>query len=82
MADDVVTFERIGNQVTGHCPEALQDKLEIRGLGIINLRKLVGDHVIAPNSPLNTVIELNSNNQEEERILEPVVKDSNIRASF
>ncbi len=59
VADDAPEFT-IGNdqQIMGRCPTLLQDFLEIRGLGVINIRKLFGDSSIARHHPLDLIIEL------------------------
>ncbi|ATE61395.1 HPr(Ser) kinase/phosphatase [Thauera sinica] len=44
VADDVVEFSRIGPTVLeGRCPEMLQDFIEVRGLGIVNIRTVFGE---------------------------------------
>ncbi|MBS0510221.1 MAG: HPr kinase/phosphorylase [Proteobacteria bacterium] len=44
VADDVVEFARIGpNVLEGRCPEMLQDFIEVRGLGILNIRTVFGE---------------------------------------
>ncbi|THF62197.1 HPr(Ser) kinase/phosphatase [Pseudothauera rhizosphaerae] len=44
VADDVVEFARVTPTVLeGRCPELLQDFIEVRGLGIINIRTIFGE---------------------------------------
>ncbi|MBN8441995.1 MAG: HPr kinase/phosphorylase [Thauera sp.] len=44
VADDVVEFARIAPTVLeGRCPEMLQDFIEVRGLGIVNIRTVFGE---------------------------------------
>ncbi|HRP22387.1 MAG TPA: HPr(Ser) kinase/phosphatase [Thauera sp.] len=44
VADDVVELSRIAPTVLeGRCPELLQDFIEVRGLGIINIRTIFGE---------------------------------------
>ena len=44
VADDVVEFSRIAPTVLeGRCPPMLQDFIEVRGLGIINIRTIFGE---------------------------------------
>ena len=39
VADDAVVFSLANNEtLIGNCPELLQDFLEVRGLGILNIR--------------------------------------------
>lgn len=43
VADDAPEFRRIAhNIVEGSCPELLRDFLEVRGLGVINIRRMYG----------------------------------------
>jgi len=44
VADDVVEFSRIAPTVLeGRCPAMLQDFIEVRGLGILNIRTIFGE---------------------------------------
>jgi HPr kinase/phosphorylase len=44
VADDIVEFSRIAPTVLeGRCPELLQDFIEVRGLGILNIRTIFGE---------------------------------------
>ena len=44
VADDVVELSRIAPTVLeGRCPEMLQDFIEVRGLGLINIRTIFGE---------------------------------------
>ncbi|MSP86855.1 MAG: HPr kinase/phosphorylase [Methylotenera sp.] len=59
IADDVVDFFRISpERVEGRCPTLLQDFLEVRGLGILNIRALFGDNSVKPTKPLDLIIQL------------------------
>lgn len=59
VADDIVDFFRISpERIEGRCPELLQDFLEVRGLGILNIRALFGDNSIKPTKPLDLIIQL------------------------
>lgn len=59
IADDVVDFYRITpERLEGRCPLLLQDFLEVRGLGILNIRALFGDNAIKPTKPLDLIIQL------------------------
>lgn len=59
IADDIVDFYRISpERVEGRCPELLQDFLEVRGLGILNIRALFGDNAVKPTKPLDLMIQL------------------------
>lgn len=59
IADDVVDFFRISpERIEGRCPALLQDFLEVRGLGILNIRALFGDNAVKPTKPLDLIIQL------------------------
>lgn len=59
VADDIVDFYRISpERVEGRCPALLQDFLEVRGLGILNIRALFGDNAVKPTKPLDLIIQL------------------------
>ena len=59
VADDIVDFFRISpERIEGRCPELLQDFLEVRGLGILNIRALFGDNAVKPTKPLDLIIQL------------------------
>ncbi len=61
VADDSPLFSRIAPDIiNGSCPKALQDFLEVRGLGIINVRELFGDSAIKKNKYLKLIVHLQS----------------------
>lgn len=59
VADDIVDFFRVAPaRLEGRCPELLQDFLEVRGLGILNIRELYGDNAVKPTKQLDLIIQL------------------------
>jgi HPr kinase/phosphorylase len=59
VADDAPDMTLIGPDVIdGTCPPLLQDCLEVRGLGILNVRAMFGDSAIKPNKYLRLIIHL------------------------
>ncbi len=59
VADDAVKLEHQGGaDIVASCPPALQDLMEIRGLGLINLRTTLGDAAIFPQHPLHFITNL------------------------
>ena len=59
IADDAPEFTQISPDVIdGTCPEALQDCLEVRGLGVLNVREMFGDAAIKLNKFLRLIIRL------------------------
>jgi HPr kinase/phosphorylase len=59
IADDAPEFTVIAPDVVdGTCPEVLQDCLEVRGLGVLNVREMFGDTAIKRNKYLRLLIHL------------------------
>ncbi len=58
VADDVVMLERSDSSITGHASELGADLLQIRGLGIINMRALYGESATAQSCRVGLVVEL------------------------
>lgn len=66
VADDAVEFTRTAaNAVVGTCPAAIRDHLEVRGLGIINIREMFGAAAILRSKRLRLAIELRRMSVEE-----------------
>lgn len=59
VADDAIEFraDRHGG-IVGRCPPLLEGFIEVRGLGILNLRRLYGDAALAAEAPLDLIIDL------------------------
>lgn len=57
ISDDVVTIKKIGDILEGSSPELTKEHLEIRGLGIVNVRDLFGVSAIGHNKQINLCIE-------------------------
>ena len=59
VADDMADFYRVSpERLEGRCPPLLQDFLEVRGLGILNIRELFGDNAVKPTKPLDLIVQL------------------------
>ena len=59
IADDAPRFARIAPDILeGTCPETLRDFLEVRGLGILNIRAMFGEGAVLRSKPLNLIIDL------------------------
>jgi HPr kinase/phosphorylase len=58
IADDVVLLEKRDGSITGLATEMGADVLQIRGLGIINIRALYGESATAPSCRIGLVVEL------------------------
>ena len=59
IADDAPLFSRIAPDIiVGTAPDVLQDFLEVRGLGILNVREMYGDSAIKPSKYLKLIVDL------------------------
>ena len=59
IADDVVEFYRIAPEtLEGRCPPLLRDFLEVRGLGVLNIRTIFGESVLRPRKNLKLIVHL------------------------
>jgi len=59
IADDAPEFSRVApDTIRGQCPEALQNFLEVRGLGILNVRDMFGDSAMKPSKKLQLIVTL------------------------
>jgi HPr kinase/phosphorylase len=59
VADDVVEVSRIGPDVLeGRCPELLKDFLEVRGLGLLNIRTVFGETACRRKMKLRLIVHL------------------------
>ncbi len=59
VADDAPEFTQIAPDVLdGTCPEMIQDLLEVRGLGVLNIREMFGDTAVKHNKYLRLIIHL------------------------
>ncbi|NEX19160.1 HPr(Ser) kinase/phosphatase [Thiorhodococcus mannitoliphagus] len=66
IADDAPRFARIAPEtIEGTCPETLRDFLEVRGLGILNIRAMFGEGAVLRNKTLNLVIDLKPLDQQQ-----------------
>lgn len=58
VSDDSVRVRRIGKRLTGSSPEVTFEYLEIRGLGIVNVRELFGISSVCESMSIDLCIEL------------------------
>src|SRR5436190_8901416 len=59
VADDVVEVSRIAaNALEGRCPAMLKDFLEVRGLGLLNIRTIFGETAVRPKMKLKVIAHL------------------------
>lgn len=58
VSDDVAIIKKIDDRLEGSSPELTREHLEIRGLGILNIRYLFGVSAIGETTPIDLCIEL------------------------
>jgi HPr kinase/phosphorylase len=69
IADDVVELYRIGPEtVEGRCPALLKDFLEVRGLGVLNIRTIFGEAALRPRKNLKLIVHLGKPSVRAERL--------------
>jgi HPr kinase/phosphorylase len=65
VADDIVEFYRISpDTLEGRCPGVLRDFLEVRGIGILNIRTIFGETAVRPRKLLRLVVHLEDHSNE------------------
>jgi len=69
IADDVTELYRIGPEtVEGRCPVLLKDFLEVRGLGVLNIRSIFGEAALRPRKNLKLIVHLGKPTTRMERL--------------
>jgi HPr kinase/phosphorylase len=64
VADDVVDFALIAqNTIEGRCPELLQNLLEIRGIGLLDIKAIFGETAVRRKMRLKLIVQLVRSNQ-------------------
>ncbi|MDE7215924.1 MAG: HPr(Ser) kinase/phosphatase [Clostridia bacterium] len=58
IADDAVIVKRVRNELVGKAPEKIKDFIEVRGLGIIDIRNMYGVGAVLESEYINLVIHL------------------------
>jgi HPr kinase/phosphorylase len=61
IADDAPEFARITpDTLQGSCPPLLRDFLEVRGLGVLNVRAMFGEGAVQQRETLNLIVNMRS----------------------
>ena len=73
ISDDITRFSRISPDVIeGRSPQLLTDFMEVRGLGVVNIRAMFGANSLKRNKPLRLIVNMvqltTDNNTEFDRI--------------
>jgi HPr kinase/phosphorylase len=59
VADDVVELQQIApDTIQARCPPMLRDFLEVRGLGVLNIRSIFGETAVRPRKALRLIVQL------------------------
>jgi len=58
VADDAINLKRVGETILGEAPDILKEHLEIRGLGIINIRELFSVSAVTDSKAVSLCIQL------------------------
>ncbi len=59
VADDIVELSQIGpDTLQGRCPPLLKDFLEVRGIGVLNIRSIFGETAVRPKKNLKVIVHL------------------------
>jgi HPr kinase/phosphorylase len=65
VADDIVEIYRISpDTLEGRCPGVLRDFLEVRGIGILNIRTIFGETAVRPRKLLKLMVHLEDHSHE------------------
>jgi HPr kinase/phosphorylase len=66
VADDAVDFARLGpDYIEGRCPTILRDLLEVRGLGLLDIRTIFGETAVRRKLKLRLIVQLVRRNDGE-----------------
>jgi HPr kinase/phosphorylase len=59
VADDAVELFQIGPEtLQGRCPSLLRDFLEVRGIGVLNIKAIFGETAVRPRKTLRLIVHL------------------------
>jgi HPr kinase/phosphorylase len=65
VADDIVELFRISpDTIEARCPEVLRDFLEVRGIGVLNIRTIFGETAVRPRKLLKLIVHLEDHSNE------------------
>lgn len=68
VADDVVELARVGpNTIEGHCPKLLANLLEVRGLGLLDIKAIFGETAVRRKMRLRMIVHLVKHSTLEEQ---------------
>ncbi len=80
IADDAPEFVRTGPDILdGRSPSVLKDFMEVRGLGVLNIRDMYGDNALKRNKYLRLIVHLKRLSQDEYAQLDRLEGERKIR---
>ena len=66
VADDIVELYRVSpDTIEGRCPAVLKDFLEVRGIGVLNIRTIFGETAVRPRKLLKLMVHLEDHSNEQ-----------------
>jgi HPr kinase/phosphorylase len=66
VADDAVEIQQVApDSLQGTCPPLLRDFLEVRGLGVLNIKTIFGQTQVRPRKTLNLMVQLRAPNDQD-----------------
>jgi len=81
IADDAVEFIRVGPDVlVGQCPQTLSHYLEVRGLGILDVRMMFGETAVRHKKKLHLVVQLEQLTKEDMARIDRLQAQQSMRA--
>lgn len=80
IADDAAIFSRQApNVLNGTCPPILKDFMEVRGLGVLNIRAMYGENAIKQNKHLRLIIHMEKMSIESQQQVDRLYGNRTIR---
>ncbi len=58
VADDVVDIARVGHRLRGEAPEIVREMMELRGIGLVNIKSIFGIGAVLRRKTIDMVIRL------------------------
>lgn len=58
VADDAVTIKRIGDRLEGTCPDVIRYFMEVRGIGIIDIKAMYGASAVQLEKTIDMIVKL------------------------
>jgi HPr kinase/phosphorylase len=66
VADDAVTIKRISDRLVGTSPDTIRHFMEVRGIGLIDVRAMYGASAIRQNKVVDLVVKLENWDEKKE----------------